>query len=213
LRALSGFSNILLKEYAKELPQDVQRYLGLIESSSNKMRRLIEELLKFSRTGKQDLSIKKVNCTELVKQLMGEFKEESENRGVEMVIGNLPACQADPALLTQLFINLISNAFKFTKGNKNARIEVGSKIINQGETIYFVKDNGVGFNMHYADKLFGVFQRLHSEAEYPGTGVGLAIVQRIITRHGGKVWAEAELGNGAAFYFTIGENNGKDRIY
>ena len=122
------------------------------------------------------------------------------------MVGKLPSCQADPVLLNQVFINLLSNAYKFTNGKKNARIEIGSKIIKD-ERVYFVKDNGVGFDMRYADKLFGVFQRLHSEAEFDGTGIGLAIVQRIIQRHGGKVWAEAEVDKGAVFYFTVG---GKD---
>ena len=207
LRAMSWFSNILVEEYGKQLPQGAQRYLGLVQENSHKMDALIDDLLLFSRTGKQDLKVQKVNCAQLVEQIVSELLTKWKGREVEVVVGKLPACQADPALLKQALVNLLSNAYKFTMGKKNARVEIGSKII-KGERVYFVKDNGAGFDMRYADKLFGVFQRLHSTAEFEGTGIGLAIVQRIITRHGGKVWAESEVDKGATFYFTIGANGG-----
>jgi len=206
LRAMSGFSNMLVEEYRKQLPKEAQRYLGLISENSHKMGSLINDLLLFSRTGKQALKIQKISCTQIVKQTLAELQIEQEGRAIEINLGRLPTCRADPALIKQVFINLLSNAFKFTKGKKKARVDIGSKII-KGERVYFVKDNGVGFDMRYTDKLFGVFQRLHSTAEFEGTGVGLAIVKRIINLHGGKVWAEAEVDKGAVFYFTVG---GKD---
>jgi len=206
LRAMSGFSNILVEEYGEQLPKEAQRFLDLIEDNSHKMGSLIDDLLLFSRTGKQALDVQKVNCTGIVEQTLADLQVEQNDREIEVVVGKLPACRADPALIKQVFINLLSNAFKFTKGKKKSRVEISSKII-KGETVYFVKDNGAGFDMRYADKLFGVFQRLHSTADFEGTGVGLAIVQRIIQRHGGKVWAEAEIDKGAIFYFTVGEND------
>jgi len=208
LRAMSGFSNILTEEYGKQLPKEAQRYLGLIKDNSHKMGDLIDDLLLFSRTGKQALKIQKINYVEMVDQVLADLQAEQEGRGIEIVVGKLSTCRADPTLIKQVLINLLSNAFKFTKDKKNARVEIGSKTV-KGERVYFVKDNGVGFDMRYADKLFGVFQRLHSSAEFEGTGVGLAIVQRIITRHGGKVWAEGEVDKGAVFYFTIGETDEK----
>ncbi len=203
LRAMNGFSNILMEEYREALPEEAQHYLDLIGNNSNKMSELINGLLLFSRTGKQALKISKVSCMGMVKQILADLRSEQVGSEIEIKLGRLPACQADPTLLKQVWVNLLYNAFKFTKWKDNARVEISSKKIN-GETVYFVKDNGVGFDMSYVDKLFGVFQRLHSEAEFEGTGVGLAIVQRIITRHGGKIWAEAEVDNGAAFYFTVG---------
>jgi len=206
LRAMSGFSNLLVEEYGKQLPKEAQRYLRLISENSHMMGSLIDDLLLFSRTGKQALKIQKISCTQIVKQTLAELQIEQEGREIEIKLGRLPTCQADPILIKQVWVNLLSNAFKFTKGKKKAQIEIGSKII-EGERVYFVKDNGVGFDMRYSDKLFGVFQRLHSTADFEGTGVGLAIVQRIINRHGGKVWAEAEVDKGAEFYFTVGEKD------
>ncbi len=207
LRAMSGFSNILVEEYEKQLPKEAQRYLDIIQKNSHKMGGLIDDLLLFSRMGKQAMNVQKVKCAEIVEQALVELQSEWEGREIEVVVGKLPACQADPVLIKQVLVNLLSNAFKFTQGKKKAQVEIGSKII-KGKRVYFVKDNGVGFDMRYADKLFGVFQRLHSEAEFEGTGVGLAIVQRIIQRHDGRIWAEAGMDKGAVFYFTIGANDG-----
>ncbi len=139
---------------------------------------------------------------DLVRRVLENLKSANSVRQVAIVIGELPPCQADPVLLTQVWVNLLSNAWKFTSNCGNARIEIGSSH-DENETVYFVKDNGVGFDMEQADRLFGVFQRLHAEEDYPGTGVGLAIVERIVRRHGGRVWAEGQVGQGASFYFTL----------
>ncbi len=211
LRAIDGFSRILLEEYTSGLPTEVQRYLGLLHDNTQRMERLIEDLLAFSRLSRRPLNKQKVTPAKLVREVLVDLRAEQEGRQVEFIVGDLPACQADPILLKQILVNLLSNALKFTRKRETARIEIGCETSKgseptqgSGETIYFVKDNGVGFDMQYKDKLFGVFQRLHRAEEYEGTGVGLAIVQRIVHRHGGRIWAEAELDKGAAFYFTLG---------
>ena len=203
LRALDGFSRILLDEYSEALSDDARRYLGIIRTSAVQMGTLIDGLLRFSRLGRQPLNRHPVTVNPLVGQVLQELQPELDGRSVEIVVADLPPCRADATLLRQVFANLIGNALKFTRSRKDARIEVGA-FEQGGETVYFVKDNGVGFNMRYADKLFGVFQRLHRPEEYEGTGVGLAIVQRIILRHGGRIWAEAEPKRGASFYFVLG---------
>jgi light-regulated signal transduction histidine kinase (bacteriophytochrome) len=147
-----------------------------------------------------------VDTTKLVQNVLDELKQQLDGRRIEIKIGELPACHGDPALLKQVWVNLISNAVKYTRGREPAIVEISGARENN-ENVYFVRDNGAGFDMQYADKLFGVFQRLHRNDEFEGTGVGLAIVQRIIHRHGGRVWAEAEINQGATFYFTLeGEN-------
>jgi len=163
---------------------------------------LIDDLLAFSRLSRQPLSKQLVRSTDLVRQCVDELHAEQQDRRVEIAIGDLPACQADPALLKQVWMNLMSNALKYTRKQEMAVIAVGCQE-QDGATAYFVRDNGVGFDMQYVDKLFGVFQRLHRAEDYEGTGVGLAIVQRIILRHGGRVWAEAAVEHGATFYFTL----------
>ncbi len=163
---------------------------------------LIDDLLAFSHLSRQPLNRQLVRPADLVRQCVDELRSEQQGRRVEIAIGDLPACQADPALLKQVWMNLMSNALKYTRKQEVAAIEVGSRE-QAGACVYFVKDNGMGFDMQYADKLFGVFQRLHRPEDYEGTGVGLAIVQRIIHRHGGRVWAEAAVNQGATFYFTF----------
>ena len=202
LRAISGFSNILRTEYGPGLDPEIQHYLEIIDTSAQKMGYLIEDLLKFSRLSRQELAVRPVDLNALVREVVSELAPEMENRQVELRIDELPACQADPALLKQVLINLLSNALKYSRRRSPAIIQVGCQAID-GEPVYFVKDNGVGFNMRYVDKIFVVFQRMHSADEYEGSGVGLAIVQRIIQRHGGRVWAEAEVDQGATFYFTL----------
>jgi light-regulated signal transduction histidine kinase (bacteriophytochrome) len=171
------------------------------------MGQLIDDLLSFSRLNRHELKKQEVCTSDLVRLVLKELGKERKGR-VEIEVRNLPACQADPGLLKQVYANLLSNAFKFSSKQEFAKVEIGYEMVNGGEA-YYIRDNGVGFDMRYADKLFGVFQRLHLADEFEGTGVGLAIVQRIIHRHGGRVWAQAEVDKGATFYFTLpgGEDN------
>lgn len=206
LRAIDNFSRILLEEHSENLLPDAKRYLQMVRSSAQQMSNLIDELLAFSRLGRKPLNRQSVMPTEIVTKVLEELQDEQAGRKIDIVIGNLPACEADPTLLRQVFVNLISNALKFTRKKEDAHIEIGSLQGSQqrdSEVVYYVKDNGAGFDMQYAHKLFGVFQRLHSVDEYEGTGVGLANVQRIVHRHGGRIWAEGEVDKGATFYFTI----------
>ena len=187
------------------------------------MGHLVDDLLAFSRLGRQDLKKRLVRIDEVVQLAIEDLGEDRKRRQIELVVGSLPSCETDPALLRQVFVNLLSNAIKFTRTQEKARVEIGAlsdgerkqlagkqptswppDILNSNTPVLYVRDNGVGFDMRYADKLFGVFQRLHSQRDFEGTGVGLATVQRIIQRHGGQVWAEAELNKGACFYFTLG---------
>ncbi len=174
----------------------------LIQGNSTAMTQLVEGLLEFSRFIRQPLHRQMVDVNGLVRQALEELHARSEGRKVEISIGELPPCQADPVLLKQVWMNLLSNALKFTRDREVARIEVGAKPTEEGEMLYFIRDNGVGFDPEHAERLFGVFQRLHSE-EYEGTGVGLAIFERIIRRHGGQVCAEGVVDHGATFYFTL----------
>ncbi len=202
LRAIDGFARILLEEHVSQLPSEVARYLRIMFENAQQMGRLIDGLLAFSRLSRQPVNRQPIAMVELVRQALESLSSEQAGRRVEILIGDLPICQGDPTLLRQVWVNLLSNALKFTRGREVARIEIGC-VEQEGELVYFVKDNGVGFNMEYADKLFGVFQRLHRADEYEGTGVGLAIVQRIIQRHGGRIWAEGQVDHGATFYFTL----------
>jgi PAS domain S-box-containing protein len=202
LRAIDGFSKILLEQYAAGLEPEALRYLNLVTDNTRQMSRLIEDLLQLSRTGKQAMNVQTVAPIELVRQVVADLEAQQAGRQVEINIASLPDCQADPALLKQVYLNLLSNALKFTRQCEVARIQVGAQQVD-GQCVYFVRDNGVGFDMNYADKIFAVFQRLHSVDDYEGSGIGLAIVQRIVQRHGGRVWAEAQLDKGASFYFTL----------
>lgn len=202
LRALSGFSRILLEEHAPDLPAEAARYARLVQENAEQMGRLIDDLLAFSRLSRQPLSKQEVAPAALAQQVLDDLRQAQEGRRLEIAIDDLPSCEADPSLLRQVFVNLLSNALKFTRQRDVARIHVGCEE-QDGENVYFVQDNGVGFDMRYVDKLFGVFQRLHASEDYEGTGVGLAIVQRIVQRHGGRVWAEGQVDQGATFYFTI----------
>ncbi len=203
LRAIDGFSRILMDEFAQQLPSDARGYLERICINAQRMAHLIDDLLTFSRLGRQPIAKQTVESTALVRDvLVEELRDEHQGRQIEVVVGDLPPCDADPQLLRQVYLNLLSNAFKYTRKCELARIEVGTTR-QEGRSVYYVKDNGAGFDMRYMDKLFGVFQRLHDKQEFDGTGVGLAIVQNIINRHGGTVWAEAEVNKGATFYFTI----------
>lgn len=203
LRAIDGFSRILIEEFTHQLPSEAKGYLERICGNAQRMANLIDDLLTFSRLGRQPLTKQKVESTNLVREvLVEELRDEHQGRQIELIVGDLPPCDADPQLLRQVYLNLLSNAFKYTRKCDLARIEVGT-VRQDGKHVYYVKDNGAGFDMRYMDKLFGVFQRLHDKQEFEGTGVGLAIVQNIISRHGGNIWAEAEIDKGATFFFTL----------
>ena len=202
LRHIEGFVEILQATKAEQLDEESRRHLGTIAESARQMARLIDDLLTFSRTARAELRRTTVDLTELMHASVRELQHEAGNRSVEWQVGKLPLVEADPALLRQVAINLLSNALKYTRPRKVARIEIGGRS-SETEHIVFVRDNGVGFDMRYAHKLFGVFQRLHRAVDFEGTGVGLANVRRIIHRHGGHTWAEAKPNEGATFYFSL----------
>ncbi|HJS07064.1 MAG TPA: ATP-binding protein [Pirellulales bacterium] len=202
LRGMSGFARVLEEDYGERLDDDGRRYLEIIKSNAAHMGRLIDDLLSLSRLGRQPLKATTISLDELAKEAFREASADDKQRNIELTIDTLPECRGDASLLRQVLINLLSNAVKFTRHASPARIYVGSTSQN-GEVVYFVRDNGAGFDMRYAGKLFGVFQRLHGIEEFAGTGVGLAIVKRIVERHGGRIWAEGEPGKGATFYFTL----------
>jgi light-regulated signal transduction histidine kinase (bacteriophytochrome) len=206
LRAVNGFAGIVIEDFGPQLPEDCRRYLERIRTSGERMGELIDDLLKFARLSRQPLSRQTVDMVRLVKDTLDELKPQHEGREIEFRIGELPPCYGDPILLKQCWINLLSNAIKYSRGRKPAIVEVGCTSKN-GEDVYFVRDNGTGFDMQYAHKLFGVFQRLHRVEEFEGTGVGLAIVQRIVHRHGGLAWAEGKENQGATFYFNLEKEN------
>ena len=202
LRAIDGYSRAVLEDYGSQLPEEGQRYLQTIRKGAQKMGELIDDLLTFSRLSRLPLSKQTVNTGALVEVALYDLTGECEGRRIDLRRGNLPSCWGDPALLKQVWINLLSNAFKYASGREVAVIEIGCKMEGD-ENVFFVRDNGTGFDMRYVHKLFKVFQRLHRAEDYEGTGVGLAIVQSVIHRHGGRVWAEAEVDRGATFYFTL----------
>jgi light-regulated signal transduction histidine kinase (bacteriophytochrome) len=202
LRHIDGYSQIVLDQYSQQLPEEGRRFLKIVAESAQHMNQLIEDLLRFSQLGRKPISKQPVNISSLVQKVVEGLRKDQGDRQIDVQIGDLPDCSADPALLKQVFVNLLSNAFKFTRRKKSATIEVGGDL-QAGEVVFFVRDNGAGFDMEYADRLFGVFQRFHRADEFEGTGVGLSIVQRIIQRHGGRIWAQAEKNKGATFYFTL----------
>ncbi len=206
LRAIEGFSRILMEEYGPTLATEIQHYLNRIHNNAQQMDQLIRDLLIFSRLGRKPIVKQSVVLDDLVRQVLTDLQPEYNKRQVDIAVDALPVCLADPVLLKQVFVNLFSNALKFTRQQALTRIVVGCEKAEH-ECTFFIQDNGVGFDMRYRDKLFGVFQRLHAAEEFEGTGVGLAIVQRIVLRHGGRVWGESEVGHGATFYFTLGEEN------
>lgn len=206
LRAVNGFAGIVLNKFGPQLNEEGRRHLERIRHSGLQMGKLIDDLLEFSRLSRQSVNRQPVDSSKLVKIVLDELVSQREGRQMEVNIGKLPVCQGDPALLKQVWVNLISNAIKYTRGREPAVLEIGCERKNN-EDIFFVRDNGTGFDMQYAHKLFCVFQRLHRADQFEGTGVGLAIVQRIVKRHGGRIWAEAAEGVGATFNFTLaGEN-------
>lgn len=202
LRAIDGFSRILVEDHSSKLDADATRLLGVIRSNTQNMGRLIDDLLAFSRLGRKPIERSLIDMKELARDVFAQISSADSAARPQFDLGPLHVVQGDPVMLRQVFVNLLSNAAKYSRAKESALIEVGGYSEN-GENIYYVKDNGVGFDMNYADKLFGVFQRLHSAEEFEGTGVGLAIVQRIIHRHGGRVWAKGKVDEGATFYFTL----------
>jgi signal transduction histidine kinase len=202
LRSMDGFSKILTEEYADGMPEEARHYLERVRENAQKMDHLVSALLALSRLGRQAMDVQTVEPRQLVAEVLGELNGEENGRRVEITVSALPSCVADGVLLKQVYMNLISNALKFTRTREVARITVGCRSEN-GLNTYFVQDNGVGFDMQYVGKLFGAFQRLHRAEEFAGTGVGLATVKRIILRHGGDVLAESEVGKGTTMYFTL----------
>jgi PAS domain S-box-containing protein len=208
LRHISGFSNILAEEYAAGLPSEAKHHVQRIQEGTRRMGQLVDDLLNLGRVGRREPVLQVAGLRSIVDEVIGGLNLEAGERSVEWKIGELPYVECDTALMQQVFQNLLSNALKFTRPRKRAVIEVGQEQ-RDGETVICVRDNGVGFSMKYADKLFGVFQRLHRAEDFEGTGVGLATVQRIIQKHGGRIWAEAELDKGASFYFTLGSSEAR----
>lgn len=202
LRAINGYARMLVEDHAERLDADGHCVLGVICDSARRMGRLIDDLLAFSRLGRKELEKSAVDMAAMTRTLVEELQRLEPDRAVTVNVADLAATVGDGSMIRQVLTNLISNAWKFTRGRSDAAIEIGCAA-QANETIYFVKDNGAGFDMTYADKLFGVFQRFHRAEDFEGTGVGLAIVQRIVQRHGGRVWAEAAVDRGAAFYFAL----------
>jgi signal transduction histidine kinase len=202
LRAIDGFAQMLEEDYRDRLDEEALRYVSVIRGNSKRMRTLIDDLLAFSQLGRQVVAKAEVDMNRLVQEVIDEVLPQEGSKHMNVRLGILPPARADRALLRQVWVNLMSNAIKYSAKSPNPVIEVTGR--NDGaDNVYSVRDNGVGFNMAYANKLFGVFQRLHRAEEFSGTGVGLAIVQRLVTRHGGRVWAEGAVNAGAMFSFTL----------
>jgi PAS domain S-box-containing protein len=208
LRAIDGYSSILLQEAGEQLNDQEWHYLEVLRQNAQKMDSLIEGLLNLSRMGRQELKREWISPEPIVQEILGELREESPEMRAEITVGELPPCYADPVMLRQVYFNLISNAVKFTRNTEQPRIVIGITA-DKTQTIYFVRDNGIGFDMRFVDKLFKPFQRLHETVEYEGSGIGLAVVHRIIKRHEGTIWVESTPGRGTTFFFTIGGYSGR----
>jgi light-regulated signal transduction histidine kinase (bacteriophytochrome) len=209
LRHISGFSRILIEDFGTSLPEQAQQHLKRIEQGTIRMGGMLDELLALTRIGRQALSVQATSFGSLVNDVIALLEPEIKDRRVDWRIAELPLVECDPTLMRQVFQHLISNALKFSRTRSPAEISIGMEE-KSGATAFFVRDNGVGFSMKYADKLFGVFQRLHRPEEFEGNGVGLAAVRRIVQKHGGRIWAEAELDGGATFYFTLSSMSRKE---
>jgi PAS domain S-box-containing protein len=202
LRALNGYARILLEDFAGQIPEGAEKYLTGIDANARQMGQLIDDILALSRLSRQPLRLQHLDQLDIIQQVLHTLQPDLEGRDLDIYMPKSLEAHGDPTLLYQVWLNLLSNAIKFTRKRKPAIIEIGS-FDQDGETVFFIKDNGAGFDMKYADKMFGVFQRLHRAEDFEGTGVGLAIVHRLIQRHGGRVWAESAVDQGAKFYFTL----------
>jgi signal transduction histidine kinase len=203
LRHIEGFLELLEKKAGTAPDEKSRHYMEVISDSAKKMGRLIDDLLSFSRMGRQAMAFQQVNLQALVRDVIQELEPDAADRTIDWRIGDLPVVSGDAAMLKMVLANLVGNALKFTRPRQKARIEINSHPGQDADTVIFVRDNGVGFDMTYGDRLFGVFQRLHRADEFEGTGIGLANVRRIIVRHGGRTWAEGRLDQGATFYFSL----------
>jgi light-regulated signal transduction histidine kinase (bacteriophytochrome) len=202
LRAIDGFSRIVVEDYEDKLDDEGKRLLNIIRENTKKMGQLIDDILLLSRASRQEMRISPIDMESLVMNIFEELKPSIEDRNVQLEIKPLPSTSGDRTLIYQVLSNLISNSIKFTRFKENGIIEVGAEE-GKDENMYYVKDNGAGFDMKYVNKLFGLFQRLHGTDEFEGTGVGLSIVQRVVRRHGGRVWGEGKVDEGATIYFTL----------
>lgn len=202
LRSINGYASILKEEFEDHLEEEAQHLLNKIIRSALKMSNLIDSLLSLSRLGRKQIIDHSIKMNAVIKLVMREFEKIPGRENINFVVKKVPDARGDQELIKQIFINLISNAIKYSSQKNKPEIEIGAMDEN-GKTIYYVSDNGAGFNMEYQDKLFGVFQRLHSSQQFEGVGIGLAIVKRIVTRHGGDIWAEGKVDEGATFYFTL----------
>jgi PAS domain S-box-containing protein len=210
LRHLSGFSKLLLRNAASRLDEQGLRYVNHINDAADWMGKLVDALLAFSRMGRSELVRQRVRLADVVEAARDDVVHDVSDRDVEWRVEPLPEVDGDPTMLRLVLVNLLSNALKYTRPRERAVVEIGVADMTDGETVCYVRDNGVGFDMQYVDKLFGVFQRLHRSEEFEGTGIGLATVQRVIHRHGGRVWAESSPDGGATFYFTLPRVQGED---
>jgi light-regulated signal transduction histidine kinase (bacteriophytochrome) len=202
LRHMDGFANLLLEDESIQVNERAHRFVTRITKSAKQMGVLIDELLEFSRMGRQAMLCEKLDTNALVQEVVQECMQYQPERAVQWKIHELPQIMADRAMMKQVWLNLVSNALKYSRGKDPAVIEIGFES-REGKEIFYIRDNGAGFDMKYADKLFGVFQRLHRESEFEGTGIGLANIRRIIHRHGGRTWAEGEVDKGATFYLSF----------
>jgi PAS domain S-box-containing protein len=203
LRAISGYARILADEHARELPGEARDAIDQVLRASAKMTDMIDGLLRLARLARIELRHERVDLSAIANEELERLRAEHPGRPVAATVASGLSATGDPALLESLMRNLLSNAWKFSAGVAEARIEFGARADADGRLVYYVRDNGAGFDMHYAGTLFSPFRRMHAEREFPGTGIGLSTVQRIVRRHGGRVWAEAEVGRGATFYFTL----------
>jgi light-regulated signal transduction histidine kinase (bacteriophytochrome) len=205
LRHINGFAGTLIEEHSSQLQPQAQHQLKRIQEGTQKMARMIDDLLNLARLDRRSMTLQMTPLNSLVENVLHDLESETTDRKIDWRVGSLPSVNCDPGLIRQVFVNLLSNAVKYTRRCERAVIEIDQSTV-EGQLVLFVRDNGAGFNSKYSDKLFGTFQRLHSDEEFEGTGVGLATVQRIIRKHGGRVWAEAEINKGATFYFSLGES-------